>query len=237
VKSAPVLGDKRRVCAIHQPNFFPWLGYFDKIRRADVFVFLDAVAYPKSGNSMGSWCNRVRLEIGGQPRWVGCAVVREHGVQLICDVRIDDRRPWRRKLLRTLEIHYRRSPNYGRAMPVIESLIMYPEDNLARFNMRTVGTLCALLHIDAQFRRQSELAVAGHATTLLVGLTRGVGADTYVCGGGANGYQDDAAFAGSGVRLVYQEYQPLPYGKTARFLPGLSVIDYLMKGPVDAFDW
>ena len=35
----------RKIVAIHQPNFFPWLGFFDKIRRADVFVFLDDVSY------------------------------------------------------------------------------------------------------------------------------------------------------------------------------------------------
>ncbi len=67
------------ICAIHQPNFFPWLGYFDKISRADVFVFLDVVDYPKSGSSMSSWVNRVMLKVGSQKTWVRCPVVREFG--------------------------------------------------------------------------------------------------------------------------------------------------------------
>jgi hypothetical protein len=32
-----------KIIAIHQPNFFPWLGYFSKIKQADAFVFLDNV--------------------------------------------------------------------------------------------------------------------------------------------------------------------------------------------------
>ena len=70
-----------RVCAIHQPNFFPWLGYFEKIKRADVFVFLDHVHYPKSGNSMGSWTNRVKINISAHAKWISCPVVREHGIK------------------------------------------------------------------------------------------------------------------------------------------------------------
>ena len=34
--------------AIHQPNYLPWIGYFDKMRTADVFVLLDAVQYPRA---------------------------------------------------------------------------------------------------------------------------------------------------------------------------------------------
>ena len=49
-----------KVVAIHQPNFFPWLGYFDKILKSDEFVFFDDCQFPKKG---GAWCNRVKLLI------------------------------------------------------------------------------------------------------------------------------------------------------------------------------
>ena len=40
-------------CAIMQPHFFPWSGYFNLISKVDKFVFLDDVQYSKN-----SWQNR-----------------------------------------------------------------------------------------------------------------------------------------------------------------------------------
>ena len=44
-----------KTIAIHQPNFLPWFGFFEKIKRVDQFVFLDHVPYSK-----GSYTNRVQ---------------------------------------------------------------------------------------------------------------------------------------------------------------------------------
>jgi len=33
--------------AIHQPQYLPWPGYFNKILQSDIFVFLDDVQYKK----------------------------------------------------------------------------------------------------------------------------------------------------------------------------------------------
>lgn len=224
------------VCAIHQPNFFPWLGYFDKIRRADVFVFLDDVAYPKSGSGTGSWVNRVRIAINNAPAWITCPIRREHGVQVIRNVYIDDSQPWRKKLLRTLEINYRKARNYTRVMPLLESLVLFETDNLCQFNLHAVTSICRLLGIECEFRLQSECGVASAATQLLIDLTRKAGADTYLCGGGASGYQRDELFPENGLRVVYQDFAPEPYGDPARFHPGLSVIDYLLHAEIPAID-
>jgi hypothetical protein len=217
------------IVAIHQPNFFPWLGYFDKIRRADSFVFLDDVAYPKSGSGAGCWVNRVRVAVAGAAAWVGAPVRREHGVQKIKDVLIDDSQPWRRKLLRTLEVNYRRAPNFDACIAVLSPLIHFETDRLADFNIHAVRGICGALGLQTRFVRQSELGSSRASTALLIELTEKVGGTTYLSGGGADHYQDDALFQSSGIALIYQNFEPAPYGSPQTFIPGLSVIDYLMK--------
>jgi len=215
--------------AIHQPNFFPWLGYFDKIRRADALVFLDQVDYPRSGSGgMGSWCNRVRIAIQGEARWITCPLQRMPLGSPIAAAGIDDRQPWRKKLLKTLEANYRKAPHYREAMDLLMPLISRQEANLAAFNVAAIKAIAAHLGLATRFLCQSELRHSGHATELLVSLVKDAGGNAYLAGGGAGGYQRDEMFTDAGLRLAYQNFVQQPYGDPARFLPGLSVIDYLM---------
>lgn len=215
--------------AIHQPNFFPWLGYFDKIRRADAFVFLDAVDYPRSGSGgMGSWTNRVRLSIQGEARWITCPLQRMPLGSPISAARIDDRQPWRGKLLKTLETNYRKAPRYAEAIDLLEPLIRAQYDALADLNIAAVQAIATKLGVTTSFLRQSQMPHAGQSTALLASLVSAAGGDAYLAGGGAGSYQEDGLFAAHGLKLVYQGFLPSPYGNEARFIPGLSVIDYLM---------
>ena len=219
---------KMTVVAIQQPNFFPWLGYFDKIRQADVFVFLDDVDFPRSGKCMGTWTNRVRIAIQGRPAWIGAPISRYHGRRRIRDVNIAAIPKWRAKVMRTLEANYARAPRFHDAMAFLEPLINQNTDDLTDYNIAAIRTISRRLGLATQFVRQSETTVVGAATELLIGLTRSVGADTYLCGGGAEGYQKNELFAEANLVLRYQNFSVRPYGDTKLFLPGLSVIDYLM---------
>lgn len=216
------------ICAIHQPNFFPWLGYFDKIRRADVFVFLDAVDYPRSGSGgMGSWSNRVKINIQGQPAWFGCPIDKKSSDGVICDVLIADDPRWKKKAIKTLQMNYAKAENFDVAMPIVSDLLGQETRSLSEFNISSIRKIASMLGIDAQFILQSDLNTTHSSTELLVEICKEADCDTYLVGGGAGGYQEDASFAASGLTLQYQNYEPKPYGKPDAFLPGLSVIDFL----------
>jgi len=217
------------MCAIHQPNFFPWLGYFDKIRQADAFVFLDQVDYPKSGSSMQSWCNRVKLNISGTAKWVSCPVIRESGPQPIDTVLLNNTRPWRDELRTVLTINYKRAPNFPDAYAMIDRLLDFETEHLAAFNINAVTAITRLMGFTGALVRQSSLTLPNTSgTDRLISICQMVGADSYLTGGGAAGYQEDERFAAAGIHVTYQHFVPEPYGDPTRFVAGLSVIDWLM---------
>ena len=220
----------KTVVAIHQPNFFPWLGYFNKIARADIFAFMDNAQFPKTG---GNWVNRVQLLVNQKPTWVTVPVVRSyHGTRRICEMEIDNRKPWRKKMLTFLQTNYGRAPFFKVVYPKLEILINYQTDSLAAYNINAIQALSQELDLDtSKFILGSTLAVKGSATELLIGMVKEVGGSTYLSGGGAGGYQDDDKFAITRLELSYQNFQHPIYSqyRSDNFVAGLSIIDALMN--------
>jgi hypothetical protein len=215
-----------RVVAIHQPNFFPWLGYFDKIVRADVFVVLDHVQFPKSE---GNWSNRVKLAVNGAPSWVTMPVVRAYeGFRRIDEMQIDDSAPWRKKLLQLLRTNYGKALAFPAAFPVVESWVEHPAALLADYNLHAIASICDHLHLrSSHIVRSSTLGVDGAKTDLLVNIVKAVNGTVYLSGDGSAGYQDDGVFLAAGIDVVYQRFRHPTYPQRpgAEFMPGLSVLD------------
>lgn len=222
------------ICAIHQPNFFPWLGYFDKIHRADVFVFLDSVAYPRMGSkSMASISSRVKVSIGGEAKWIGCSLKKAPSGTIINDIRFSDDQSWRQRMLGQLAEAYADAPSLEPTMDLIEPLVRHEETALSNFNIHAIEAISASLGLTCRFVRQSELKTSKASTDLLIEILNAVGSKTYLCGGGAGGYQEDHLFKEAGLDIVYQNFEPRTYGDPETFMPGLSVIDFLMRSK----DW
>lgn len=218
----------RKLVAIHQPNFFPWLGYFDKIRRADVFVLLDDVQFPKTG---GIWTNRVKILHGNEGKWLTAPIERTYaGLRNINAMQYAST-DWRTDALRRLEGAYRKAPHYREAMALLEPLLTHSEQNIAAYNTHALHALCAAFGLRTPLVASSAHPVTTAATDRLIALTKAVGGTHYLAGGGAEGYQQDDAFAAHHITLEYQHFMPQPYAQfgTSGFVAGLSVIDALMQ--------
>src|SRR5580692_10572558 len=92
---------------IHQPHYFPWLRYLQKIAACDLFILLDDVDYTKNG-----WQNRNKIKCATGWQYVTVPVSASLG-QPISEVRIAAD-AWAAKHLRTLQTNYSRAPYYSR---------------------------------------------------------------------------------------------------------------------------
>ena len=218
------------IVAIHQPNFFPWLGYFAKIATCDKFVILDNVQLPKTG---GTWSNRVKIMIGGEAKWLTAPIVRNyHGVRNINEVEFDCRIKWRDKILKTLDANYRKCPFFVETMDMVGSLIEYPDNNMASYNIHLILSIAQAIGVEREkFVLSSSFPSDLSSNDLLVHLTRACGGIIYMCGGGADSYQDEDVFKKSGITLRPQNFTHPVYPQRGvdDFIPGMSIIDALMN--------
>ena len=218
------------VVAIHQPNFFPWLGFFDKYAKADIFVALDHVAPARGGASR---TNRVEILVNQKKSWITAPIVRG------CDARrclnetpFAGEPRWRLKLNRTVRQSYARAPHADEIIPFLDDLFHLPSTTLGEFNTEVVHALVERLNLNpAKMVRSSELDSDLHATDLLVELVQRSGGDTYLSGDGAEDYQRLDAFAQAGIAISFQDYRHPIYKQAggSSFVPGLSIIDALMN--------
>jgi hypothetical protein len=224
--------------AIHQPNFLPWLGWFDKLARAEILILLDTVPHQHTGSN---YTNRVKILEHGEPRWITVPVVRgEEERSRIDRLRVAGNGGWRRKLRATIAQSYARAPFFDDAMRIIDSVLAAQTDRLCEINLIALRAIAVALGLRCEcMLRASTLATEGAAmgaaeftgTDRLVALVRAVGGDAYLTGHGADGYQEDEKFAAAGIAVEYQRYAAPPYRqlRSGAFIPGLSSIDALMN--------
>lgn len=216
--------------AVHQPNFLPWLGFFDKLVRADRFVILDSVPLQLTG---GNYTNRVRMIVNGAPAWITMPLRRGYLARSRIDLAdVVDEPTWRRKARSTIAQSYARAPFFELAMPIVDSILEMQTASLFEINMAGIVAVATALKLPVdKIVRSSELNVDGHSNELLANLVQAVGGNSYLAGLGAGDYQDDRVFAERNITVCYQNYlQPsYPQIGVSEFVPGMSAIDALMN--------
>jgi len=212
---------------IHQPQFLPWLGYLDKIDRADVFIMLDTVQFKKN-----EWQNRNRIRTAKGWQWLTVPVLQHFG-QRIDEVLINPTAAWKAQHLRALDMHYARAPYRNRYLAQLRELYSAPWNKLSDLNKTTVQWLLKAYGITTPVHHAADYGARGEPTDRLIDLCQAVGATEYLAGPGAEHYMDKPRFESSGVRLDIQAFQHPSYRQVYEpFEPNLSALDLLlMQGP------
>lgn len=211
-----------RTLVVEQPNYIPWVGYFDLIRQSDVWIWYDDVQYTKR-----DWRNRNRVAGDGAPVWLTIPVqTKGRFTQAIRDVAIDHDQPWIKRHLGTLRRCYARAPFASEVLPVVEQALESRYERLADLTIPLNESICALLGIAPQFLRSSALAIGGERQERLLQMCRLTDATTYLSGPAARDYIEPSAFEAANIELRYIVYDDRPYARGGHpFVPRLSIVD------------
>lgn len=216
--------------AIMQPYFMPYIGYFQLIRSADLFIVYDNIQYTKKG-----WINRNRMLQNGKAVMFSLPLksdsdfldVRDRSLAANFD---------RDKLLRQFENAYRRAPYFRQTFPLIEQSVRCEGTNLFGFLRHSIARTCEHLGIATEIRVSSSIPIDHGLKNQekVLALCQAVGARSYVNAiGGMELYAKDE-FRARGLNLNFVRSRPLQYPQFDQsFVPWLSIVDVLMFNSLD----
>lgn len=220
-----------KVVTIHQPDFMPWLGLFDKINNADTFIVLDHVTNnPKSPEF---WCRRVKMLIGGKEHWMSVSLKKDQGELFIpihkMELNLDESAV--RKFKQSVELNYKKAPFFTEVFYLIEEYFSAPLLNLCEKNTQFIKEVMRKLDIGTEMVFSSQMRPQFSSNEMLIDLLKKANASVYLCGSGAGEYQKDELFLQEGIAVKYNSFVQPVYKQfnSVQFIKGLSIIDVLMN--------
>lgn len=211
-----------KTIAIHQPEYFPWLGLLDKSRQVDAFVHLDDVQFDRS-----SLQHRAKVLGPNGVFWLTIPYVHRFP-QRIDELAFADAR-WATKHLKSIQQAYSRAPGWKSAQPVIEAFFKGPHGRVADATIASVEMLWDAFGVrPKEVVRASQLGVAGERAELVKAICKAMGATRYLSGRTGASYLPVDEFAADGIEVVVQSFTPRPYPHREveeAELRGLSALD------------
>ncbi|MFT5369822.1 MAG: hypothetical protein ACI8V2_004800 [Candidatus Latescibacterota bacterium] len=215
------------IVAVHQPQYLPWLGYFEKIARADHFVLLDIVQYKKN-----EFQNRNKIKTAQGWQWL-TVPARYKFPMTIAEVPINNDIHWRNKHRQALVSNYTKTPFFSDYRSQFESLLDTEWQQLTDINKATIDLIVRALGITTPIEDPKAWDLSDDPTGRLVDMCKHLNADTYLAGAGGHDYMDLAQFDAAGIRVEFQSFTHPTYPQQfGDFEPYMSAIDLLFNcGP------
>jgi hypothetical protein len=227
-----------------QPGYLPWLGYFDQMRRVDVFVVADEMQFSSTG-----WAHRNRVLGPDGAHWLTLPA-RPSARQAICDVPLDPSVPWAKSHLATLRNFYAGSPFAPDVLRALASVLDAGAARLVDATMPALRLLADLLGVRTPLVVSSEVGLERSyaeqfpdkpgPTHRIIAFMKKLGATELLEGESGQSYLDLALCAAHGIAVTFQRYAHPVYAQVhpgcvdgaasrAPFVSHLSALDLLLS--------
>jgi hypothetical protein len=215
--------------AIHQPEFCSYLGLFDKISKVDALVIADSFQVKKNYYDNR---NKIRTSQGWQ--WITIPIEKDNH-KSFNEVKVMHGCNWQLKMLNAIKQNYSKAKYFNKYYPEIAEVIKQNHKFLVMYNILLLMRLLHWMNVDTKiigFTSEMNLASENGSDKCLE-ICKKVGASAYLSGVSGREYLDAKSFFDAGIQLEFQDFKHPAYDQVYKpFIPGLSVIDYLinMKG-------
>lgn len=221
------MSEPDRHIAIMQPYFFPYIGYWQLMAMADLFVVYDDGLYRKSG-----WIHRNRILGYADPIVISTEIQAK-----TCNRRINETKRVHNafhvdKLLKTLSLRYAKAPHFRQTMDVIEPLLRNPETDLVGYLVAGLRGVMSYLGIETPLVLSSSIPKDGLEGVVdkVERICKETGILNYVNPPNGEALYDRQDFAAHGLNLQFiHRDADIAYRQFGgEFVPDLSVIDVMM---------
>ena len=217
------------IIAIHQPNYLPYLGFFDKMAKSDIFVIYDDAQFNKSDFQHR---NRIRIYHGW--KWLTVPVDKKripiNEVKIRNEVKTWKGVKWANAHFRDIHDNYKDAPYYSVYADELMRIYKRTYEKLVDLNMELIRFLMKAFDIDVEIVFSSELGFTSKSTQRLVEIVEALGGDVYLSGPKGKDYLDVSLFEHRGIKVVFQDFMhPVYKQRYEGFIPNMSAIDALFN--------
>jgi len=218
------------IVSAHQPHYFPWIGYFNKMYLSDIFMLMDNMNFTNN-----SYINRNRIINSKGIQFINIPLSKPNGIKTkINELVIENNKQknWNIKTLRTLNHNYFSGEGFSEFYPIVEDILLKKFDLYIDLAFCIEKEIMNYLGINTKIILASETNTTGNKENeLILKILHNSGCNTVLLGLGASlKYIDFSFVKNEGYELLSQEFLfPKYQQKTETFINGVSILDLLFN--------
>lgn len=217
------------IVSIHQPNYLPWLGFFDKISKSDTFVIFDDVQFPRGKNHFG---HRNLIKTNAGSKWLTIPLVGKSEFKNFNEIEINYN-GWNNEHVRLIDVFYNKTKYFNNYYPDIKNIIEQSYNNLSELNITLINYFLKCLDIKTNIVLSSNICPSDMSgSDKILYILDQLKATKYISGTGPGSlrYINEDDFKTRNIELVWQHYNhPVYKQQYGDFIPYVSIIDLLFN--------